>query len=65
MATIYGIGLANLLFLPWANKLKIAVQNQAHIHEMSIEGLTLPGLALGTTERVVSLLTQIWLSLIV
>jgi chemotaxis protein MotA len=39
VATIYGIGLANLLFLPVANKLKIAVQNQAHIHEMLIEGL--------------------------
>ncbi len=39
VATIYGIGLANLLFLPMANKLKVAVQNQAHIHEMLIEGL--------------------------
>lgn len=39
VATIYGIGLANLLFLPVANKLKIAVQNHAHIHEMLIEGL--------------------------
>jgi chemotaxis protein MotA len=39
VATIYGIGLANLLFLPVANKLKLAVQNQAHIQEMLIEGL--------------------------
>jgi chemotaxis protein MotA len=39
VATVYGIGLANLLFLPMANKLKVAVQNQAHIHEMLIEGL--------------------------
>jgi chemotaxis protein MotA len=39
VATIYGIGLANLFFLPVANKLKIAVQSQAHIHEMLIEGL--------------------------
>ena len=39
VATVYGIGLANLLFLPVANKLKIAVHNQAQIHEMLIEGL--------------------------
>jgi chemotaxis protein MotA len=39
VATVYGIGLANLLFLPMANKLKIAVHNQAQIHEMLIEGL--------------------------
>lgn len=39
VATIYGIGLANLFFLPVANKLKTAVQNQAHVHEMLIEGL--------------------------
>jgi chemotaxis protein MotA len=39
VATIYGIGLANLLFLPVANKLKTAVQNQANMHEMLIEGL--------------------------
>jgi len=39
VATIYGIGLANLLFLPVANKLKTAVQNQANVHEMLIEGL--------------------------
>jgi chemotaxis protein MotA len=39
VATVYGIGLANLLFLPVANKLKTAVQHQAHVHEMLIEGL--------------------------
>ena len=38
-ATVYGIGLANLLFLPMANKLKVAVQAHAHVHEMLIEGL--------------------------
>ena len=31
VATVYGIGLANLLFLPVANKLKGAVQAQAHL----------------------------------
>jgi chemotaxis protein MotA len=38
-ATVYGIGLANLLFLPMANKLKVAVHAHAHEHAMLIEGL--------------------------
>ena len=38
-ATIYGIGLANLLFLPIANKLKTVVQLNSHLREMMIEGL--------------------------
>ena len=38
-ATVYGIGLANLFFLPVANKLKVAVQHAQHLCEMQIEGL--------------------------
>jgi chemotaxis protein MotA len=38
-ATVYGIGLANLLFLPMANKLKVVVQRRALLSEMLIEGL--------------------------
>src|ERR1700748_3302804 len=38
-ATVYGIGLANLFFLPIANKLKVAVQTHTHMCEMQIEGL--------------------------
>jgi chemotaxis protein MotA len=38
-ATVYGIGLANLFFLPMANKLKTAVHAQSHIREMVIEGM--------------------------
>lgn len=38
-ATIYGIGLANLLFLPMANKLKVAVLAQSQQRAMIIEGL--------------------------
>jgi chemotaxis protein MotA len=37
--TVYGIGLANLVFLPVANKLKSTVQQQAHVNAMLIEGL--------------------------
>jgi chemotaxis protein MotA len=39
VATVYGIGLANLLFLPVANKLKVVVLSQSHLQEMLIEGL--------------------------
>jgi chemotaxis protein MotA len=38
-ATVYGIGLANLFFLPIANKLKTAVQARSHVREMIIEGM--------------------------
>jgi chemotaxis protein MotA len=38
-ATVYGIGLANLFFLPIAAKLKGAVQAQSHVREMVIEGM--------------------------
>jgi chemotaxis protein MotA len=39
VATIYGIGLANLFFLPAASKLKVAIQSQSEVREMVIEGM--------------------------
>jgi chemotaxis protein MotA len=39
IATIYGIGLANLFFLPMASKLKAIVQQQSQIRQMTIEGI--------------------------
>ncbi len=39
VATIYGVGLANLFFLPTANKLKNLVTDQSQFREMVIEGL--------------------------
>jgi len=39
VATIYGVGLANLLFLPMANKLKALVHHQTQYREMVIEGI--------------------------
>jgi chemotaxis protein MotA len=39
VATIYGVGLANLLFLPAATKLKNLVNDQSQFREMLIEGL--------------------------
>ena len=38
-ATVYGIGLANLFFLPVAAKLKGAIASQSVIREMVIEGM--------------------------
>jgi chemotaxis protein MotA len=38
-ATIYGIGLANLFFLPMAGKLKGIVAEQSQVREMIIEGM--------------------------
>lgn len=39
VATIYGIGFANLFFLPVAAKLKGTIQSQTRVREMQIEGL--------------------------
>ncbi len=38
-ATVYGIGLANLFFLPFAGKLKGIVAEQTQVREMIIEGM--------------------------
>ena len=39
VATIYGVGLANLLFLPMASKLKEIIHHQSKFKEMIIEGV--------------------------
>ncbi len=39
VATIYGVGLANLFFLPTASKLKSIVNSQAQYREMIVDGL--------------------------
>ncbi|MCK4950689.1 MAG: flagellar motor protein [Gammaproteobacteria bacterium] len=39
VATIYGVGLANLLFLPMAGKLKEIIHHQSKFKEMIIEGV--------------------------
>jgi chemotaxis protein MotA len=38
VATIYGVGLANILFLPAANKLKLKIRKRMIIKEMMLEG---------------------------
>ncbi|HEX7115027.1 MAG TPA: flagellar motor protein [Steroidobacter sp.] len=39
VATVYGIGLANLFFLPVSSKLKVAIQGMSEAREMVIEGM--------------------------
>lgn len=39
VATIYGVGMANLIFLPFATKLKGLVHHQAQFQEMIVEGV--------------------------
>lgn len=39
VATIYGVGSANLISLPIAGKLKSIIHRQANVREMTIEGL--------------------------
>lgn len=39
VATVYGVGFANILFLPMANKLKALVKRQGNMRELWMEGL--------------------------
>jgi chemotaxis protein MotA len=39
VATIYGVGSANILFLPWAGKLKIKLRQEQVLREMTLEGV--------------------------
>jgi chemotaxis protein MotA len=50
-ATVYGIGLANLLFLPASAKLKAIVAHQTQVREMMIEGFI--SIAMGESPRAI------------
>jgi len=39
VATIYGVGVANLFFLPFAGKLRIRMRENSLRHEMMLEGV--------------------------
>ena len=41
VATIYGVGFANLFFLPISNKLKSLARNQMEYHEMVVDGIAM------------------------
>ena len=51
VSTLYGVGLANLVFLPLANKLKILIARRGHEREMLCEGLV--GIARGENPRLI------------
>jgi chemotaxis protein MotA len=52
VATVYGIGAANLLFLPIANKIKFKIKQESLMKEMLIEGFI--GLSEGENPRLLS-----------
>jgi chemotaxis protein MotA len=51
VATIYGVALANLVFLPIAGKLKLHIAAQVHYREMITDGLM--GIANGENPRII------------
>jgi len=51
VATIYGVGLANLVFLPMANKLKAHIGRMVAQREMIVDGLL--GIASGDNPRII------------
>ena len=52
VATIYGVGLANLAFLPIASKLKTLISRQVLMREMLVDGLV--GIANGENPRLIT-----------
>ena len=56
VATIYGVGLANLIFLPMANKLKTLVSAQSQHREMIVNGIV--SIAEGENPRNIELKLQ-------
>jgi chemotaxis protein MotA len=51
VATIYGVGMANLIFLPVSNKLKACIARQITYREMVLDGLL--GIAAGDNPRII------------
>jgi len=51
VATIYGVGLANLVFLPIANKIKFSIARRVAEHEIICDGLV--GIAQGDNPRII------------
>ena len=39
VATLYGVGSANLIFLPWASKLRLRIREKQVIQEMTLEAV--------------------------
>jgi chemotaxis protein MotA len=39
VATLYGVGSANLVFFPFANKLRLQSENEEHLHRLMVRGI--------------------------
>jgi chemotaxis protein MotA len=39
VATVYGVGLANILLLPAANKIKARIERETELKELKLEGV--------------------------
>ena len=39
VATIYGVGSANILFLPWAGRMKILMRRRQIVRELILDGV--------------------------
>jgi chemotaxis protein MotA len=53
VATLYGVGIANLFFLPCAGRIKLLVAKRQHLREMTLEGVVCiaEGLSPGALEQ--------------
>src|SRR5439155_7334480 len=51
VATVYGVGSANLVFLPMANKLKTIIKHQVQSRELVLDGLL--GIAHGENPKLI------------
>jgi chemotaxis protein MotA len=60
ISTIYGVGLANLVFLPIAGKLKMIILHQTALREMMIDGLVM--IANGENTRFIEMKLQGYIS---
>lgn len=60
IATIYGVSLANLLYLPMSNKLKAIITQQADMREMLVDGFT--AIANGDNPRLIETRLQSYLA---
>ena len=60
ISTIYGVGLANLVFLPISGKLKVLIARQMVMHEILVDGLV--GIASGDNPRLIENKLQGYLS---
>lgn len=59
VATIYGVGVANLFFLPVAGKIRTMIQQRFHYQEMMLEGIL--SIAEGQNPRIIQLRLQSYL----